>query len=158
MLTHTKKDGTFDAILYFPQYFSNLVTTHTKTQILLHKYNVLYTNQRHVTTWIQNNDMSNHHMWHKSRKENKKCPPLLPPLQSHLNLQIRKLYDLGLLSKTCNLLHHRFTTALFQTATVWNCLFLWAEQYGLHKTYKNFIVGSGKKHWFKIFLGLIKKK
>jgi len=100
-------------------------------------------------------------MWHKTLKQNKKCPPLLPlipPLQSHLGLQIRQFYGLELLSTTSNLLHCRFTTALLQMATVRNCLFLWAEQYGLHKTYMNFIFGIGKKHRFKIFLGLIKKK
>lgn len=99
-------------------------------------------------------------MRHKTLKQNKKCPPLLPflsPLQCHLDLQIRPFYGLGLLSKTCNLLRHRIINAILQMVTERNCLSLWAEQYGLHKTYKNFTFGSGKKHRFKIFLSLIKK-
>lgn len=134
--------------------------THQNTDTATYKYNVLYTHQCHVTNWIQNNDMSNHHTCHKTLKQNKKRPPLLPllsPFQSHWDLQIRPFYGLGLLSKTCNLLHHRFTTALLQMATVRNCLFLWAEQYRLHKTYTNFMLGSGEKHRFKTFVDLIKK-
>ena len=48
MLAHTKQDGTFDAILYFPQYFSSLVTTHTKTRRLLN-IDIMYYTHINVT-------------------------------------------------------------------------------------------------------------